>query len=90
MFLFPRLFRLEVNKNCLVKDRAPTIPTVSISAPDASATGPHILGSGPILPPGLHFQWIWSRHLRSQRDIDELNEIVSLLSNFHLSNSHDT
>ncbi|GJS18329.1 hypothetical protein Tco_0412801 [Tanacetum coccineum] len=45
---------------------------------------------GPILPPGLHFQWTWSRSLRSQHEIDELNEIVSLLSNLHLSNSHDT
>ncbi|GJR65249.1 putative RNA-directed DNA polymerase [Tanacetum coccineum] len=89
---YPRLFRLEVNKNGLVRDRAPTVPqhhTVSFSG--AATTGPHTLSSmGPILPPGLHFQWTWSRPLRSQHEIDELNEIVSLLSNLHLSNSHDT
>ncbi|GJT27878.1 reverse transcriptase domain, reverse transcriptase zinc-binding domain protein [Tanacetum coccineum] len=45
---------------------------------------------GPILPPGLHFHLTWSRSLRSQHEIDELNEIGSLLSNLHLSNSHDT
>ncbi|GJW13803.1 putative RNA-directed DNA polymerase, eukaryota, reverse transcriptase zinc-binding domain protein [Tanacetum coccineum] len=57
----------------------------------AATTGPHTLGSmGPILPPDLHFQWTWSRPLRSQHEIDEFNEIVSLLSNLHLSNSHDT
>ncbi|PWA63138.1 hypothetical protein CTI12_AA357360 [Artemisia annua] len=64
---FPWLFRLEVNKNFLVRDRAPTVPQhpmVSISAPYVSATGPHILGSiGPILPLGLHFQWTWSRKI---------------------------
>ncbi|PWA66448.1 hypothetical protein CTI12_AA323810 [Artemisia annua] len=55
---FPRLFCIEVNKNYLVRYRAPTVPqhpTVSIYAPDVSATGPHILGLGPILPPCLHF-----------------------------------
>ncbi|GJX77773.1 hypothetical protein Tco_0324584 [Tanacetum coccineum] len=73
---YPRLFRLKVNKNCLVRDRAPTLiqhPTVSIFAPAAT---------GPIPQPGLHFEWTWSIALRSQREIDELNEIVSLLSNF--------
>ncbi|GJT80077.1 retrovirus-related pol polyprotein from transposon TNT 1-94 [Tanacetum coccineum] len=94
---YNRLFRLEVNKNCLVRDRAPTVPqhhTVSFSDPSLSGvatTIPHTLGSiGLILPPGLHFQWTWSRPLRSLHEIDELNEIVSLLSNLHLSNSHDT
>ncbi|GJU62549.1 reverse transcriptase domain-containing protein [Tanacetum coccineum] len=52
---YPRLFRLEVNKNCLVRDRAPTVPqhhSVSFFAP-ATATGP-------ILQPGLHFEWTCS------------------------------
>ncbi|GJS55576.1 RNA-directed DNA polymerase, eukaryota, reverse transcriptase zinc-binding domain protein [Tanacetum coccineum] len=97
---YPRLFRLEVNKNCLVRDRAPTLiqhPTVSIFVPISSlssvdssfsganssllgvvtATGPiylsgansSLLGAatatGLILPPGLHFEWTWSRALRS-------------------------
>ncbi|GJT27422.1 hypothetical protein Tco_0907697 [Tanacetum coccineum] len=84
---YPRLFHLEVNKNFLVRDRAPTLiqhPIVftsvsSLSDADSSfsgvdsnllgvATGPiylsgansSILGgataTGPILPPGLHFE----------------------------------
>nr|GEX40303.1 hypothetical protein [Tanacetum cinerariifolium] len=90
---YPRLFRLEVNKNCLVRDRAPTVPQhhiVSFSSA-ATTTGPHTLGSmGPILQPVLHFYWTWSRPLRSQHEINEVNEIVSLLSNLYLSNSNDT
>nr|GEX56985.1 hypothetical protein [Tanacetum cinerariifolium] len=87
-----KIFRLEVNKNCLVRDRAPIVPQHHIvSFSGAATTGPHTLGSmGLILPPCLHFHWTWSRPLRSKHEIDELNKIVSLLSNLHLLNSHDT
>ncbi|GJY81315.1 mechanosensitive ion channel protein 2, chloroplastic-like protein isoform X1 [Tanacetum coccineum] len=37
---------------------------------------------GSINPPGLQFQWQWRRPLRSQ-DFTELEELQSLLSNFH-------
>ncbi|GJR57768.1 putative RNA-directed DNA polymerase, eukaryota, reverse transcriptase zinc-binding domain protein [Tanacetum coccineum] len=41
-------------------------------------------------PPGLSFQWAWSRELRSTPDHEELIILQNLLANLHLSINPDT
>ena len=49
---------------------------------DSNEVGPDISHVGKINPLGLQFHWQWRRPLRSQ-DVAELEELQSLLSNFH-------
>ncbi|GJZ05566.1 putative RNA-directed DNA polymerase, eukaryota, reverse transcriptase zinc-binding domain protein [Tanacetum coccineum] len=78
---FSRLFRLESNPGCLVRDRAPQ-PSV-----DTNLLGPPV--NSILFPSGLHFHWAWARPIRSVAEHQELDELVNLLTNLSLSNDHD-
>ena len=70
-----------------MSDRVPT-PTNIVNHLDTGFGGPCSVvtaGFGPIRPPGLQFQWAWSRGLRGDADLLELADLQSLLSNFQLS-----
>ncbi|GJV83745.1 hypothetical protein Tco_1523643 [Tanacetum coccineum] len=81
--MFPRLYRLETNQNCLVYERKqnathPRSPEaygsaalVSLSVPQTS-TGP----MGLVTPPGLNFQWAWRRDVRTSPEIEEFNNLL--------------
>ncbi|GJU35576.1 RNA-directed DNA polymerase, eukaryota, reverse transcriptase zinc-binding domain protein [Tanacetum coccineum] len=102
--IFPRLFRLEVNKDCRVCDRCPSVIPLNIvigSSHENHTTAcfvpPH-LGSivdsiqrpnTQILPPGLHFNWAWNRPLRSTAETLELEELANLISQLSFSSSQD-
>lgn len=74
-------------------------PNVVVSN-DANATA-HIqvtrhsaflLGSGSVgreSPPGLSFHWAWRRNLKTTPEHDELNNLVSLISQLSLSKDDD-
>ncbi|GKB69283.1 putative RNA-directed DNA polymerase, eukaryota, reverse transcriptase zinc-binding domain protein [Tanacetum coccineum] len=95
--MFPRLYRLETNQNCLVYERKPnathprsleaygSMALVSLSVPQTS-TG--LMGL--VTPPGLNFQWAWRRDVRTSPEIEEFNNLVSLISNLHLTNDEDS
>ncbi|GKE03515.1 RNA-directed DNA polymerase, eukaryota, reverse transcriptase zinc-binding domain protein [Tanacetum coccineum] len=84
---FPRLYRLETNKVCFVCDRAPKTSPNIIVPPGPTQTPSSQLDI--LHPPGLIFSWAWLRHLRSEAERQELRELVSLLSNLHLSSGND-
>ncbi|GJZ17391.1 RNA-directed DNA polymerase, eukaryota, reverse transcriptase zinc-binding domain protein [Tanacetum coccineum] len=102
--IFPRLFRLEVNKECRVCDRCPSVIPLNIATGSshenhttACFVPPH---SGSIvdyiqrlntqiLPPGLHFNWAWNTPLRSTAETLELEELANLISQLNLSSSQD-
>nr|GEX17593.1 RNA-directed DNA polymerase, eukaryota, reverse transcriptase zinc-binding domain protein [Tanacetum cinerariifolium] len=99
---FPRLFRLELHPLCRVCDRVPTLtsstsvlvnhqPTHLVSTLGVSAAPPRTsAGIGVTGPPGLSFQWAWSRELRSTADHEELIILQNLLANLHLSTNPNT
>ncbi|GKE70212.1 hypothetical protein Tco_1528284 [Tanacetum coccineum] len=72
---FPRLFRLERDNNCVVRDRAPVRDFRNPT---------HIRTLD------LSFNWNWSRPIRSIAEHQEVLELVNLLSSLHLSNDQDT
>ncbi|GJU60235.1 RNA-directed DNA polymerase, eukaryota, reverse transcriptase zinc-binding domain protein [Tanacetum coccineum] len=96
--MFPRLYCLETNQNCLVYERKPnaTHPSspeaygsaalVSLSVPPQTSTVP----MGLVTPPGLNFQWAWCRDVRISPEIEEFNNLVSLISNLDLTNNEDS
>ncbi|GJS34885.1 putative RNA-directed DNA polymerase [Tanacetum coccineum] len=95
--MFLRLYHLETNQNYLVYERKPnathprspeaygSAALVSLSVPQTS-TGP----MGLVTPHGLNFQWAWSRDVRTSPEIEEFNNLVSLISNLHLTNDEDS
>ncbi|GKD52922.1 putative RNA-directed DNA polymerase, partial [Tanacetum coccineum] len=82
---FPRLYRLDTNPNCNVFDRKPT-DIVHVSSNHLVSFGPEDTTS----PPGLLFQWAWRREPRTTPELEELANLVSLLSQLHLTISEDT
>ncbi|PWA44060.1 hypothetical protein CTI12_AA506990 [Artemisia annua] len=60
--VFPRLYRLESNKQCRVCDRTPTV--ISSSATDSVFSAVGSVGRSYLSPPGLQFYWAWNRSLR--------------------------
>ncbi|GJS24096.1 hypothetical protein Tco_0452728 [Tanacetum coccineum] len=92
--IYPRLFRIEGDHNCSVSERTPFCVHSQVPAPNSSClNGPvgqvlSVDGIGPIIPPGLSFQWNWQRPLRPC-DLTELAELQSLLSNFRITSSED-
>ncbi|GJT11855.1 RNA-directed DNA polymerase, eukaryota, reverse transcriptase zinc-binding domain protein [Tanacetum coccineum] len=53
----------------------------------------HLVSFGPedtTSPPGLLFQWAWRREPRTTPELEELANLVSLLSQLHLTISEDT
>ncbi|GKB53073.1 reverse transcriptase domain-containing protein, partial [Tanacetum coccineum] len=74
-YTFPRLFRLERDTNCVVRDRAPVRD---------------FRNPTDIRPLDLSFNWNWSRPIRSIAEHQEVLELVNLLSSLHLSNDQDT
>ncbi|PWA85227.1 RNA-directed DNA polymerase, eukaryota, Reverse transcriptase zinc-binding domain protein [Artemisia annua] len=95
---FPRLFRIESQKNCRVSERALFfIPHAHCSdhlSLESNARLPsvstYISQIGPSGPPGMNFRWAWFRLPRSGADLEELLELESLISNIHLSSECDT
>ncbi|GJS41117.1 RNA-directed DNA polymerase, eukaryota, reverse transcriptase zinc-binding domain protein [Tanacetum coccineum] len=83
--LFPRLYRLDTNPNCNVFDRKPT-DIVHVSSDHLVSFGPKDATS----PPRLLFQWAWHREPRTTPELEELANLVSLLSQLHLTISEDT
>ncbi|GJS89127.1 RNA-directed DNA polymerase, eukaryota, reverse transcriptase zinc-binding domain protein [Tanacetum coccineum] len=82
---FPRLYRLESNKCCCVSDRCPT--------PRGYDIEPLIVDFGPLgldNPPGLNFHWAWCRSIRSINEVEEHNNLVSILTILHLYVTEDT
>ncbi|GKE58817.1 RNA-directed DNA polymerase, eukaryota, reverse transcriptase zinc-binding domain protein, partial [Tanacetum coccineum] len=82
---FPRLYRLESNKCCCVSDRCPTARGSDIE--------PLIVDSKPLSldnPPGLNFYWAWCRSIRSINEVEEHNNLVSILTNLRLYATEDT
>ncbi|GKE35505.1 thiamine thiazole synthase 2, chloroplastic, partial [Tanacetum coccineum] len=41
-------------------------------------------------PPGLSFRWVWCREVCYTPELEELNNLISLLSHLHLSVDEDT
>ncbi|GJU13972.1 RNA-directed DNA polymerase, eukaryota, reverse transcriptase zinc-binding domain protein [Tanacetum coccineum] len=82
---FPRLYRLDTNPNCNVFDRKPT-DIVHVSSDYLVSFGHEDTTS----PPGLLFQWAWRREPRTTPELEELGNLVSLLSQLHLTISKDT
>ncbi|GJT19944.1 RNA-directed DNA polymerase, eukaryota, reverse transcriptase zinc-binding domain protein [Tanacetum coccineum] len=82
---FPRLYRLDTNPNCNVFYRKPT-DIVHVSSDHLVSFGPEDTTS----PPGLLFQWAWRREPRTTPELEELANLVSLLSQLHLTISEDT
>ncbi|GJV71812.1 hypothetical protein Tco_1491807 [Tanacetum coccineum] len=84
---FPRLFRLETIKGCLVSDRTPS-PIVSPTnvQPD-NTMPPH--WSVPAIP-DLSFHWSWRRPIRSGPELDELTGLMNLLAHLRLSDAPDS
>ncbi|GJV69886.1 RNA-directed DNA polymerase, eukaryota, reverse transcriptase zinc-binding domain protein [Tanacetum coccineum] len=72
---FPRLFRLERDTNCVIRDQAPVCD---------------FRNPTDIRPLDLSFNWNWSRPIRSIAEHQEVLELVNLLSSLHLSNDQDT
>ncbi|GJY12743.1 hypothetical protein Tco_0382052, partial [Tanacetum coccineum] len=74
---FPRLYRLDANPSCLVSERIPT----------ASSPSSPIVNSviGLSSPPGLIFHWAWRRDIRTGHELEELNNLINLLAQAHLS-----
>ncbi|GKB51228.1 RNA-directed DNA polymerase, eukaryota, reverse transcriptase zinc-binding domain protein [Tanacetum coccineum] len=55
-----------------------------------SFLGPTISAMGIVHPPGLVFHWAWRKELRYAPEIADLGDMVSLLSQLHLSHMQDT
>ncbi|GJW72625.1 putative RNA-directed DNA polymerase [Tanacetum coccineum] len=91
---FPRLYRLESNQNCFVCDRSPTVRnSVGTDAGSIIASASKTFGSDPMglnNPPGLSFRWVWCREVCYTPELEELNNLISLLSHLHLSVDEDT
>ena len=49
-----------------------------------------IIHSDPMLPPGISFQWAWSRLLRSTAEKIELDDLISLVSQLRLCDTQDS
>nr|GEU58955.1 RNA-directed DNA polymerase, eukaryota, reverse transcriptase zinc-binding domain protein [Tanacetum cinerariifolium] len=95
---FPCLYRLDSNPDCLVIERSPTVRDNPLNTPTfvvsnaANATA-HIRESGLVgreSPPRLSFHWAWQRNLRSAPELDELKNLVSLISQLSLSKEDDS
>ncbi|PWA68989.1 RNA-directed DNA polymerase, eukaryota, Reverse transcriptase zinc-binding domain protein [Artemisia annua] len=71
----------SVTKDANVSDRAPQ-PTVNTTSHDH-------LANGTLIPSGMHFPRAWARSIRSATKNQEINELVTLLTNLCLSNDHD-
>ena len=70
-----------------MSDRCPT------AAAGGSDIAPLIVDSGPLdldNPPGLNFHWSWCRSIRSINEVEEHNNLVSILTNLHLNATEDT
>ena len=98
---FPRLFRLDSNPNSLVSERAPIpnnnsrlhgsqYPINNTLVHSSGRVGLGINHPDPILPPGISFQWAWSRLLRSTAEKIELDDLISLVSQLRLCDTQDT
>ncbi|PWA44518.1 RNA-directed DNA polymerase, eukaryota, Reverse transcriptase zinc-binding domain protein [Artemisia annua] len=86
--LFPRLYRLDTNQQCVGSHRAPTFHQhyATTSAPiatDSSQIGPfasHV---------GLVYNWSWLRPIRSEPDLAELEDLCILVAHLRLSDNQD-
>ncbi|GKE64961.1 RNA-directed DNA polymerase, eukaryota, reverse transcriptase zinc-binding domain protein, partial [Tanacetum coccineum] len=106
---FPRLYRLELNPECLICDRAPqslnnigssnvALPTGNVPSfvqdhlisPHATSIRGQTPSRPPNEPPGLVYQWAWSRTPWTSAEQQEITELMTLLSNFCLSNDNDS
>nr|GEU92786.1 reverse transcriptase domain, reverse transcriptase zinc-binding domain protein [Tanacetum cinerariifolium] len=80
---FPMLYRLDANPNYLVSERipiasSPPLPIVNL-----------VMGlSSP--PPGLIFHLAWRRDIRTGHELEELNNLINLLAQVHLSEQPDS
>nr|GEX07865.1 hypothetical protein [Tanacetum cinerariifolium] len=69
---FPRLYRLDTNRNCHVSDRC---PTVMFNTSSESFFGPTVSAMGLVHPPDLVFHWAWRRELHYAPEIAELGDM---------------
>ncbi|GJV24536.1 hypothetical protein Tco_1377231 [Tanacetum coccineum] len=107
-YSFPQLYRLELNSECIICDRAPqslnNIESRNVVLPivnDPSFAQDHLISSrvtsthgqipsrSPNEPPDLVYQWAWSRMPWTLAEQQELSDLMTLLSNFCLSNDND-
>ncbi|GKD35986.1 hypothetical protein Tco_1251495 [Tanacetum coccineum] len=82
---FPRLYLLDTNTNYNVFDRKHT-DIVHVSSDHLVSFGPEDATS----PHGLLFQWAWHREPRTTLELEELANLISLLSQLHLIISEET
>ncbi|GJY84295.1 RNA-directed DNA polymerase, eukaryota, reverse transcriptase zinc-binding domain protein [Tanacetum coccineum] len=77
---FPRLYRLYLNPDCYVWERAPIViqPPLSLT---------HVCSYA--LPPRLCYNWAWSKALYFTREVEEIRDLPNLLSQLWLSNEQD-
>ncbi|GJR41057.1 RNA-directed DNA polymerase, eukaryota, reverse transcriptase zinc-binding domain protein [Tanacetum coccineum] len=73
---FPLLYRLELNKNCLVCER-----TIN------SLLNNNVTVTSNVSRPSI--SWTWRRSFRSEEELNEQNDLINLLVNLHLSNGSD-
>ncbi|GJX86493.1 retrovirus-related pol polyprotein from transposon TNT 1-94 [Tanacetum coccineum] len=78
---------LDTNRNFHVSYRC---PTVMFNTSSKSFFGPTVSAMGLVHPPGLVFHWAWRRELLYAPEIAELGDMVSLLSQLHLSDIPDS
>ena len=86
--MFPYLYRLDSNPNCKVNERSPTVvvPNSGFTQVSSSISSP----MGFIPPPGLRFQWAWTRELLNSREFEDLSNLTALLSQLSLSTEEDS
>ncbi|GKD04387.1 putative RNA-directed DNA polymerase, eukaryota, reverse transcriptase zinc-binding domain protein [Tanacetum coccineum] len=85
---FPRLFHLETNPSCLVRDRTPSyIPLNITTAPLTTFASPITPGSP--LNTSLVFNWAWNRPIRSEEELNELSGLCNLVAHLRLTLHED-
>ncbi|GJW87365.1 retrovirus-related pol polyprotein from transposon TNT 1-94 [Tanacetum coccineum] len=74
---FPRLFCLETEPSCLVRDRTPSYLSLNTTtAPLTIFASPTTPGSP--LNTSLVFKWAWNRPIRSEEELNELSCLASI------------
>ncbi|GJZ33934.1 RNA-directed DNA polymerase, eukaryota, reverse transcriptase zinc-binding domain protein [Tanacetum coccineum] len=70
----------------LTHPSSPEAATLDSSSIPQTSSGP----MGLVIPPGLNFQWAWRRDIRTSPEIEEFNNLVSLISDLYLTNDEDS
>ncbi|GJX47708.1 hypothetical protein Tco_0272898 [Tanacetum coccineum] len=85
---FARLFRLETEPSCLVRDQTPSyIPLNTTTAPSTTFASP----TTPVAPlnRNLVFKWAWNRPSRSEEELNELSGLCNLVAHLRLTLHED-